>query len=113
MWRRVPRQAAARRLTGAGVGACVDVSRFGSGRDTQRRQQFVMYRTDHTRRQRHPLAACGCAKSSDTARTAGGAQGHAGVITPLETSPWAAAFAKRLHELGWIEGRNRNRVPLG
>src|SRR5438046_901531 len=42
----------------------------------------------------------------DTARTAGGAQGHAGVITPLETSPWAAAFAKRLHELGWIEGRN-------
>jgi hypothetical protein len=49
----------------------------------------------------------------DTARTAGGAQGHAGVITPLETSPWAAAFAKRLHELGWIEGRNRNRVPLG
>jgi hypothetical protein len=51
-----------------GVGACVDVSRFGSGRDTQRRQQFVMYRTDHTRRQRHPLAACGCAKSSTIRR---------------------------------------------
>ena len=32
--------------------------------------------------------------------------GFLGPSTPLAASHWVAAFAQRLHELGWIEGRN-------
>ena len=32
--------------------------------------------------------------------------GFLGAATPSATSPWTAAFVQRLHEFGWIEGRN-------
>jgi hypothetical protein len=32
--------------------------------------------------------------------------GFLGSGTPSAWSPWTAAFVQRLHELGWIEGRN-------
>jgi len=32
--------------------------------------------------------------------------GFLGPSTPLATGHWVAAFVQRLHELGWIEGRN-------
>jgi putative tryptophan/tyrosine transport system substrate-binding protein len=32
--------------------------------------------------------------------------GFLGPSTPLVSSHWAAAFVQRLHELGWVEGRN-------
>src|SRR5215831_1632419 len=32
--------------------------------------------------------------------------GHLGGTTPLTESRWVAAFVQRLHELGWIKGRN-------
>src|SRR5262249_20868048 len=32
--------------------------------------------------------------------------GFLGALTPSTQSQWTAAFAKRLHELGWIDGRN-------
>ena len=31
--------------------------------------------------------------------------GFLGAATPSTTSPWISAFAQRLRELGWIEGR--------
>jgi putative ABC transport system substrate-binding protein len=31
--------------------------------------------------------------------------GFMGAITPAAWEPWTAAFVKRLHELGWVEGR--------
>jgi putative ABC transport system substrate-binding protein len=27
-------------------------------------------------------------------------------------APWTAAFVQRMRELGWVEGRNLQRVPL-
>src|SRR5215468_10794428 len=32
--------------------------------------------------------------------------GHLGGTTPLTEARWVAAFVQRLHELGWIKGRN-------
>jgi putative tryptophan/tyrosine transport system substrate-binding protein len=32
--------------------------------------------------------------------------GYMGPTTPSAQSPWTAPFLRRLHELGWIEGRN-------
>jgi len=32
--------------------------------------------------------------------------GFSGSSTPAAMTPWIAAFVQRLHELGWIEGRN-------
>ena len=31
--------------------------------------------------------------------------GYLGSSTALAQSPWVAAFVRRLHELGWLEGR--------
>jgi putative ABC transport system substrate-binding protein len=31
--------------------------------------------------------------------------GFLGTATPSALAPWTAAFVRRLHELGWIEGR--------
>src|SRR5499433_654814 len=31
--------------------------------------------------------------------------GYLGSSTALAQSPWVAAFVRRLHELGWVEGR--------
>src|SRR5262245_44197972 len=31
--------------------------------------------------------------------------GYLGSSTALDQSPWVAAFVRRLHELGWFEGR--------
>jgi hypothetical protein len=33
--------------------------------------------------------------------------GFLGQLTPSAMSKWTAAFVQRLHELGWIEGRNK------
>jgi ABC-type uncharacterized transport system substrate-binding protein len=32
--------------------------------------------------------------------------GFLGTVTPSTWGPWTASFMQRLHELGWIEGRN-------
>ena len=89
-----------------------------------------MYRTDHTRLkpQRHPPAGCGCAKSSTIrrepleVRKATLASLLAKAASGLRfnerdnafgNEPMGRRFRKRLHDLGWIEGRNRNRGSLG
>jgi len=38
--------------------------------------------------------------------------GFLGATTPSAQSQWTAAFVQRLRELGWIEGRYRDRVSL-
>jgi hypothetical protein len=39
--------------------------------------------------------------------------GFLGAATPSTTSPWISAFAQRLRELGWIEGRKTMRFNEG